>query len=1072
MVMNTATAVAVPVAAPVRGHADGVVGPYVVGWALSSQGGPCRITVHDADGTVLGSGIGGRTRPDLGPLFGRTDLGFRILVADPGDRTAIHVRADGVELSNSPLPVGRERFDGEFAIRDGAAVGWVRARTAETVTPLVALYAEDGTLVGSAMAEHEPHPSDPHSARASFRVEIADAMFGIGEFALVARADGHSFARALGALRLVGYLDVLDNGRCAGWLVCPEAPRRQLRLEVVRDGVVAGRGRCTVERSDLREHYPIGWSNGFSIKLDPPPRASGPGLHTVSIRTVGGKASLLGGPHLSGDRYDFLVAARGLSRLVHETPPPAPLTDPERAVLQEVLRRHIAERRHGPDCDVIPAFATGSRRAERPVDVLIPIYKGIELTETCIRSVLGSVRAGDRVILVADCPPEAAMPAMLDRFRARDDIVLLPNDTNRGFVGSVNRGLGYSRGRDVLLLNSDTRMFPGGLEEMRAILHGADDVGTVTALSNNATIFSYPHPGLPAESLDDVAWDGVARTALAAGAGRSVDVPTGHGFCMLIRRELLDRIGDLNEDFGKGYGEENELCMRATDLGFRHAAALGVFVEHRESVSFGDDDRKRLIGENLPKLERMYPEYTRLVMGFEAADPLRVARWPIDAVRLRAAREAGTRFALVVRHWMGGGTDRAADDIGELVGYGGRTELRLRNNSDGTVRLDCTAPRLRATFLDGDGDELVRILDAAGVDLVVIHQLLGFGPGMVDTLGRWSRGRRGIAYMHDFYPICPRVTLIDAVDGYCGVQPSDVCDRCIAMDGGHPASRLDALTATEHRTLFARVLEGMHAVVAPSADAARHIATVMPGLPLRVVPHPEAPPAIVAPGRARDPGSIALLGAIGPHKGAGKLVELARTAALSHPALRFHVIGYTSVDDELAKLPNVSVTGKYKPDELPGLIEASRATVALFLHVWPETYSYTLSEAVGAGLLPVVPDIGAPAERVRATGWGTVYSFPAGSRELLDLLADAGRTGTGDVPAAARGGTESSIPMLAELFGTPDAGTMPVAASTIATPETGTAETGTAGMRPEPPGRLPIPSRRRTVAARGGAAAC
>ena len=266
---------------------------------------------------------------------------------------------------------------------------------------------------------------------------------------------------------------------------------------------------------------------------------------------------------------------------------------------------------------------------------------------------------------------------------------------------------------------------------------------------------------------------------------------------------------------------------------------------------------------------------------------------------------------------------------------------------------------------------------------------------MIRALSRWSRSRRSIAYLHDFYPICPRVTLIDAVDRYCGVQPSDVCDRCVALGSGHGASRLNALTATEHRTLFAEMLGGMHTVVAPSADAARHVAQVLPDLPVLVVPHPEAPMAAIPTRSARDPQAIAVLGAIGPHKGAEKLLELAQMALLSHPELRFHVIGYTSLDDKLKKLPNVSITGKYRSGELRALVSASRATVALFLHIWPETYSYTLSEAVEAGLVPVVPDLGAPAERVRATGWGQVYPFPANDRELLDLLKDVGQKHAG-----------------------------------------------------------------------------
>ena len=689
----------------VQGHTDGVVGTYVSGWAMSSKGEPCRITVHDADGTVLGSGIGGRRRSDLAVLFGRADLGFRILVPKLGNQSELYIRANGVELSNSPISVGRELFDGDLVLRRDVAIGWVRARTPEAVLPLVTLHTEDGSVVGSAVAEYEADDSDPHAFRATFRIEIADSMFGIGEFALTAQANGRPFARAFGGLKLVGYLDLLDNSRCAGWLVCEAAPHRQLALQIVRDGTVVGRGRCTVERPDLREHYPIGWSNGFSIALAAAERGTEPGLHVISIRAEGGQAELLGGPHLSGSRFDFLSVTRGLSRLVHRSPSPISLTDPERAVLQELLRRHLADRRHGPHTDVIPALTTGARSMDRPVDVLVPVYKGIEITEACIRSVLAVIRPNDRLILIADCPPEAAMPAMLDRFRVDDAIILLQNDVNQGFVGSVNRGLSYSRDNDVLLLNSDTRLFLGGLEEMRRVLHEADDIGTVTALSNNATIFSYPHPALPMSRLEDIGWDEVAFAARVAGGGRSIDVPTGHGFCMLMRREMLDRVGKLNECFGKGYGEENELCLRATDLGFRHVAAPGAFVEHRESVSFGDD-KEALIRENLPKLERMYPEYTAMIMDFEAIDPLRVARWPLDAARLNIARAAGTKFVLIVQHWLGGGSDRAANDISNIVGYGKRTELRLRSTRNGTVELECVNPMLRATFVDADGLDL------------------------------------------------------------------------------------------------------------------------------------------------------------------------------------------------------------------------------------------------------------------------------------------------------------------------------------------------------------------------------
>jgi hypothetical protein len=86
--------------------------------------------------------------------------------------------------------------------------------------------------------------------------------------------------------------------------------------------------------------------------------------------------------------------------------------------------------------------------------------------------------------------------------------------------------------------------------------------------------------------------------------------------------------------------------------------------------------------------------------------------------------------------------------------------------------------------------------------------------------------------------------------------------------------------------------------------------------------------------------------------------------------------------------------------------------VALFLHGWPETFSYTLTEAVENGLIPVVPNIGAPAERVRAAGFGVVFPFPINPAEVLDILANvaAGLIATEGTPAGfALSGVEERI---------------------------------------------------------------
>ena len=120
---------------------------------------------------------------------------------------------------------------------------------------------------------------------------------------------------------------------------------------------------------------------------------------------------------------------------------------------------------------------------------------------------------------------------------------------------------------------------------MWRVANSAPDIATATAISNNATIFSYPHPDAPAAALKDVKWSELADVALRESREITIEVPTAHGFCMLIKREILNRLGQFNEAYGRGYGEENEMCERAADLGYRHVAAAGVFVQHHESVS-------------------------------------------------------------------------------------------------------------------------------------------------------------------------------------------------------------------------------------------------------------------------------------------------------------------------------------------------------------------------------------------------------------------------------------------------------------------------------------------------------
>jgi hypothetical protein len=96
-----------------------------------------------------------------------------------------------------------------------------------------------------------------------------------------------------------------------------------------------------------------------------------------------------------------------------------------------------------------------------------------------------------------------------------------------------------------------------------------------------------------------------------------------------VTRACLDHVGKLSDDFGAGYLEDADFCLRARELGFRSICAPSVYVGHAGSKSFGSEKRSRVM-RNLGILERRYPNHRSECAAFMLADPLRTARQAIE----------------------------------------------------------------------------------------------------------------------------------------------------------------------------------------------------------------------------------------------------------------------------------------------------------------------------------------------------------------------------------------------------------------------------------------------------------
>lgn len=642
------------------------------------------------------------------------------------------------------------------------------------------------------------------------------------------------------------------------------------------------------------------------------------------------------------------------------------------------------------------------------VDIIVPVYEGLQETLLCLRSILDQTPTRHALIVINDASPNPALVRVLRQWAASGAFTLLENERNQGFVASVNRGMQCHPDRDVVLLNADTIVPVGWLPRLQAAARSSANVATATPFSNNATLLSFPEPFVANPLPGGEAFETLADHFAHCNAGRVMDIPTGVGFCLYIRREALNEVGLFDADgYRSGYGEENDFCLRASVRGWRHVAACDVYVAHQGSVSFGND-REKLLARNLATLASRFPDYLATIERFEQQDVLRRVRNPVARRLLRARAEA---YLLFVTHELAGGIKTHIEQLVAQLQTTGIEVLQLTASDNGTCYLGTGDLPHALTYRGGDEwESLLDDLAELGVYHVHYHHVLHF-PESVWTLPRDLSVEYDIT-LHDYYLVCPTINLIDETGGYCGNSQWDSanCNRCLrinSVDRMNPGLNLQRQfvarggTMEAWRSFHGTFLRGARQVFAPSQAVAdivqRHYALSN----LSVKPHPEQLRVIDPDSRSLSPPyRIAVIGAIGLHKGYSLLLECARSALKNGLPLEFVVFGYTLHDGYFDDLENVSVMGAYAPDELHTRLLDSGCVLAAFFSPWPETFGYTLSEAWRAGLYPVAFDLGALAERIRAVGYGSVIPYTRDAREInANLLAAiSGREERSSVP--------------------------------------------------------------------------
>ena len=638
-----------------------------------------------------------------------------------------------------------------------------------------------------------------------------------------------------------------------------------------------------------------------------------------------------------------------------------------------------------PSGAAVPACPAGIE-----VDVVIPVYRGLAQTRRCVESVLADPdRPPGQIILVDDCSPEPKLSAWLDEVNATGGIRLIRHRRNMGFVASANRGMTVSDRADVVLLNSDTAVPHGWLRRLAGHAYAAPRIGSVSPFSNNATICSYPANaggpmpfGLSLRAIDDACRD--------VNAGRSVDVPTTVGFCMYIRRACLQETGLFDaEAFGRGYGEENDFCIRAAQQGWRNVLACDTFVYHEGEVSFGSGSTDAAGKFDL--LTARYPDFPERVARHVRRDRVGPFRFALTTALFA---RSGRPTLLFVSHGLRGGVGQHVDWlVGRLAARA--NVLLLSATPSGAALSVPAAPGHPVLSLAEDRlDDLAAVLRSANVVRVHVHHLLGM---RLDVRGLIRR--LGVPFdftAHDYFPICPQINLLpQRAAQFCGEPSPAGCNACIAE---RPESGARDILAW--RTSHAWLLQEADRVICPSEDTRQRLArygldgrgVTAPHEPVPKAPWPMRLPATRNGARIRKL-RVAVLGVLASHKGARR-VEM--VAELADPAaFEFHLIGYA--EEKLSDLAGKRVreTGEYAPSELASLIAKARPHVVWFPAQWPETFSYTLSAAIDAGLPIVAPGIGSFPERLKDRPLTWIVDPAAAADAWLGVFDDVRRAISG-----------------------------------------------------------------------------
>lgn len=234
--------------------------------------------------------------------------------------------------------------------------------------------------------------------------------------------------------------------------------------------------------------------------------------------------------------------------------------------------------------------------------IIILTYNNLKYTKNCIDSIKKYTKDNTYEIIIID---NNSIDGTRDWLKKQKNIKIILNDDNKGFPIGCNQGIEIAdKENDILLLNNDTIVTKNWLENLKICLYSDNKIGAVGSVCNQN------------ENMQgvDFTYDNLETMQKLAEINNKSDSNKWEekvfliGFCLLIKREVIEKIKKLDVNYTPGYIEDNDLSLRIISLGYKLILCHDSFIHHYLGTSFRKDLDKfyPILNKNRQYFERKW----------------------------------------------------------------------------------------------------------------------------------------------------------------------------------------------------------------------------------------------------------------------------------------------------------------------------------------------------------------------------------------------------------------------------------------------------------------------------------